>query len=100
MFANPDYNNISIDNLKKRNISNIYDSIMSVGIWDGSDWTWKAIKILSRAFDFFVHARMKSLSNAYFYKIDGRCKADEDVKIDGRCKADEDEWDESLIKLK
>ena len=71
-----------------------------VGIWVGSDWTWKAIKILSRAFDFVVHARMKSLSNAYFYKINGRCKADEDVKIDGICKADEDEWDESLIKLK
>ena len=43
---------------------------------------------------------MKSLSTAYFYKINGRCKADEDVKIDGRCKADEDERDESLIKLK
>ena len=74
--------------------------ILPVGIWVGSDWTRKAIKILSRAFDFVVHARMKSLSTAYFYKIDGRCKADEDVKIDGRCKADEDEWDESLIKLK
>ena len=47
--------------------------------------------MLSRALDFFVHARMKSLSTAYFYKINGRCKADEDVKIDGRCKADEDE---------
>ena len=29
----------------------------SVGIWVGSDWTWKAIKILSCAFDFVVHAR-------------------------------------------
>ena len=61
---------------------------------------WKAIKLLSCAFDFVVHARMKSLLTAYFYKIDGRCKSDEDVKIDGRCKADEDKWDESLIKLK
>ena len=47
--------------------------------------------MLSGAFDFVVHARMKSLSTAYFYKIDRRCKAGEDVKIDGRCKADEDE---------
>ena len=47
--------------------------------------------MLSCAFDFVVHARMESLLTAYFYKIDGRCKADEDVKIDGRCKADEDE---------
>ena len=73
---------------------------------------WKAIKILSCVFDFVVHARMKSLLTAYFYKIDGRCKADKDEKIDGRCKAnedkeigerckaDEDEWDGGLIKLK
>ena len=71
-----------------------------VGIWVGSDWTWKSIKILSCAFDFVVHARMKSLLTAYFYKIYGRCKAEEDVKIDGRCKSDEDEWDGDLIKLK
>ena len=47
--------------------------------------------MLSRTFDFVVHALMKSLSTAYFYKINGRCKANEDVKIDGRGKADEDE---------
>ena len=71
-----------------------------VGILVGSDWTWKALKILLCAFDFVVHARMKSLLTAYFYKIDIRCKADEDKKIDGRCKADEDDWDGGLIKLK
>ena len=59
-----------------------------VGIWVGSDWMWKAIKILSCAFDFVVHARMKSLLTAYFYKIDGVCKTDED------------KWDGGLIKLK
>ena len=59
-----------------------------VGIWVGSDWMWKAIKILSCALDFVVHGRMKSLLIAYFYKIDGRCKADKD------------EWDGGLIKLK
>ena len=49
------------------------------------------MKILSCAFDFVVHARMKYLLTAYFYKIDGRCKADEDKEIDEICKADEDE---------
>ena len=43
------------------------------------------------AFDFVVHARMKSLLTAYFYKMDGRRKADEDEQIDGKCKADKDE---------
>ena len=76
------------------------EAVTAVGIWVGSDWTWKAIKMLSCAFDFVVHERMKSLLTAYFYKINGRCKADEDEKIDGWCKADEDEWDGSLIKLK
>ena len=37
--------------------------------------------MLSCAFDFVVHARMKSLLTAYFYKIDGRCKANEDEKL-------------------
>ena len=48
----------------------MYSSIVwkpAVGIWVGSDWTWKAIKFLSRAFDFVVHAHMKSLLTAYFY---------------------------------
>ena len=63
-------------------------SSVTVGIWVGSDWMWKAIKILSCAFNFVVHARMKYLLTAYFYKIVGRCKADED------------EWDGGLIKLK
>ena len=38
---------------------------------------------------------MKSLLTAYFYKMDGRRKANKDKEIDeeidGRCKADEDE---------
>ena len=34
---------------------------------------------------------MKSLLTAYFYKIDGRSKADEDEEIDKKCKADEGE---------
>ena len=59
-----------------------------VGIWVGSDWMWKDIKSLSSAFDFVVHTRMKSFLTAYFYKINGRCKADKD------------EWDGGLIKLK
>ena len=71
-----------------------------VEIWVGSDWTWNAIKTLSRAFDFVVHAQMKSLLAAYFYKIDGRCKSEKDEKIDGRCKANEDEWDGDITKLK
>ena len=59
-----------------------------VGIWVGNYWMWKAIEILSCAFNFFVHARIKYLLTTYFYKIDGRCKSDED------------EWDRGLIKLK
>ena len=71
-----------------------------VGIWVGSDWTWKVLKILLCAFDFVVHARMKLLLTAYFYKIDIRCKADGDEKIDGISKADKDDWDGGLIKFK
>ena len=44
--------------------------------------------MLSCALDFVLHARMKSLLTAYFYKIDGRRKADEDEEFDERCKAD------------
>ena len=50
--------------------------------WNMS-WKWlnvKRYKMLSRAFDFVVQARMQSLLTPYFYKIDGRCKADEDEK--------------------
>ena len=50
----------------------------------------------TRAYEVFIER--------VFYKIDGRCKADEDEKIDEeideRCKANEDEWDGDLIKLK